>query len=432
MIDSDHRIRPVGAPVGPVGSSPVPAHPNRSARPSSSLSPVVVCLGSGGGRLVGQQQLGQRGPGPLDAGVAVFTFMPSSHGRTQAAAKGAGAGVYHAHAADTDRVVALVVAQHRDVDPGRLGRGPDGRALGDGDLLPSMVRVTVRCGKDHLASIVTLRPSATRSQGRPLPGGLRRPGRARRSSRRSCRAAAPASAPATRPEPVSSGWVSSRSGSQSSPGCQPSRMLNTRLARTIRRAVRRSSAPSTSQPVTADSSGAHSSNGSRNTPRRNLHKIIESMTAARSSVSIAAATWASPPEKPVEVAGQVRLVGTGSVVVGAPGVHRQAERHGVHGARLIAGQFQALDVRCELRRAAADLLRRPPRALGEQGTKAVTCAGLRQRPHQRARVAEPQPRRIDQAPLGALHRPGDRAARRDGVQAQFVTQGAGGEHRVGI
>jgi hypothetical protein len=102
---------------------------------------------------------------------------------------------------------------------------------------------------------------------------------------------------ATRPEAVSSGWDSSRSGSQSSLGCQPSRRLNTRLARTIRRAVRRSSVPSTSQPVTADSSAAHSSNGSRNTPRRNLHKIMESITAARSSDSTAAATWASPPAK---------------------------------------------------------------------------------------------------------------------------------------
>ena len=50
-----------------------------------------------------------------------------------------------------------------------------------------------------------------------------------------------------------------------------------------------------SQPVTAESSSAHSPNGSVNTPRRNLHKIIESITAARSSVSIAAATCASPP-----------------------------------------------------------------------------------------------------------------------------------------
>jgi hypothetical protein len=49
----------------------------------------------------------------------------------------------------------------------------------------------------------------------------------------------------------------------------------------------------------------------------------------------------------VEVAGEVGLVGAGAVVVGAARVHGQAERHRVEGARLVAGELEALDVRRE-------------------------------------------------------------------------------------
>ena len=73
----------------PHGSSVVSrATPKPSASSSSRLSPVVVSLGVlGARRLVGHQQLGQRGRLRSSSGVAVLTSMPSSHGRTQAAAK---------------------------------------------------------------------------------------------------------------------------------------------------------------------------------------------------------------------------------------------------------------------------------------------------------------------------------------------------------
>ncbi len=45
------------------------------------------------------------------------------------------------------------------------------------------------------------------------------------------------------------------------------------------------------------------------TPRRNLHKIIESITAARSSVPMAARDVGGAAVQPVEVTGQVGLVG---------------------------------------------------------------------------------------------------------------------------
>ena len=87
-------------------------------------------------RLVGQQQLGQRRAVALDVrggGLDLHAVFAGAHA-------GGGVGpcpdVHHAHPADADRVVALVVAQHRDVDPRVLGRGPDGRALRDGDLDP--------------------------------------------------------------------------------------------------------------------------------------------------------------------------------------------------------------------------------------------------------------------------------------------------------
>ena len=175
-------------------------------------------------------------------------------------------------------------------------------------------------------------------------------------------------------------------------------------------------------------------NGSSNTPRRNLHRIIESITAARSSVSTAAATWASPPCEAVELAGQVGLVGAGAVVVGAAGVDRQPERHRLQRARLVAGQLQALDLRREVDRAAA----RPRSAARREPSREQLAQALRaradrvERPQQRRAVAEPQPRLVDQPALGALHRPRDGAAGRDRVDAQLVAAGAGGEHVVGV
>ena len=72
----------------PHGSSVVSRATSKpSARSSSRLSPVVVCFGVlRARRLVGDQQLGQGGPAALDLVGAVLTSMPSSHGRTQAAA----------------------------------------------------------------------------------------------------------------------------------------------------------------------------------------------------------------------------------------------------------------------------------------------------------------------------------------------------------
>ena len=51
---------------------------------------------------------------------------------------------------------------------------------------------------------------------------------------------------------------------------------------------------------------------------------------------------------------KVGLVGAGAVVVGAARVDREAERHRLQRARLVAGELQALHVRRERRRALAD------------------------------------------------------------------------------
>src|SRR5438067_220893 len=57
----------------------------------------------------------------------------------------------------------------------------------------------------------------------------------------------------------------------------------------MRRAVVCSSSVVTCQPVTLPSSSAHSAYRSAKTPRRNLHRISESISAARSSVWTAGA-----------------------------------------------------------------------------------------------------------------------------------------------
>jgi len=72
------------------------------------------------------------------------------------------------------------------------------------------------------------------------------------------------------------------------------------------------------------------------------------------------------------------------------------------------------------------------RAERQQGTEALTGAELVQRPQQGVAVAEAQPRRVQQAALGGLHRPGDGAAGRDGVDAELVAPGAGGQDRIGV
>ena len=120
---------------------------------------------------------------------------------------------------------------------------------------------------------------------------------------------------------------------------------------------------------------AHSRNGSAKTPRRNLHRISESITAARSSVSTAAATCACAAVEAVEVAGEVGLVGAGAVVVGAARVDREPERHRLQRPRLVAGQLQALDVRREVVASPAD-----QRGGGPRSPRRAARRGPRRRP----------------------------------------------------
>src|SRR3954470_15208064 len=134
----------------------------------------------------------------------------------------------------------------------------------------------------------------------------------------------------------------------------------------------------------------------------------------------------------VEAPGQVGLVGARAVVVRAAGVDREAERHRLQRARLVAGELHALDVRRERVRALPDLLRRRARALGEQRADALARADLVDHAEQAAGVPEAQPRRVDQAALDAFHRPRDRAAGGDRVEPELVAAAACGEDRVGV
>src|SRR3954454_8595195 len=86
-------------------------------------------------RLVDEQQLRERGAVALElrrARADLHAVLARAHARRRVHAR---ADVDDAHAAHADRVVALVVAQHRDLGAHVLRRLPDRRALGHGDLL---------------------------------------------------------------------------------------------------------------------------------------------------------------------------------------------------------------------------------------------------------------------------------------------------------
>src|SRR5207247_7252374 len=100
--------------------------------------------------------------------------------------------------------------------------------------------------------------------------------------------------------------------------------------------------------------------------------------------------------------------------------------------RFVARELAALDLGREVDRVPADLLRGTARALGEEVAQAGARSDLDERTVQRPALAEAEPRRIDQAALGALHRPGDRPSRRDRVDAELVAQLTRLEHRVGV
>ena len=89
-----------------------------------------------GAGLIGHQQLGERHPLPLHLrrrGLDLHPVLARAHAR---GGHHAAARVDRAHAADADGVVALVVAEHRDVDADLLRGGEDRRPLRDRHLDP--------------------------------------------------------------------------------------------------------------------------------------------------------------------------------------------------------------------------------------------------------------------------------------------------------
>src|SRR4051794_530658 len=86
-------------------------------------------------RLVDEQQLGERAAVAVElrrGGADLHPVFARAHARRRVHAR---ADVDDAHAADADRVVALVVAEHRDLDAHVLCRLPDRRALRHGHVL---------------------------------------------------------------------------------------------------------------------------------------------------------------------------------------------------------------------------------------------------------------------------------------------------------
>ena len=157
------------------------------------------------------------------------------------------------------------------------------------------------------------------------------------------------------------------------------------------------------------------------------------MTAARSSVTIAAATWGGAAVEPVVAAGQVGLVGARAVVVGAARVDREA-RAPWPAASAARSPGSSRPLTCGANAAdpwpTSSAAAREPSA--SSAPRPSRTADLVERAEHRVRVAEAQPRRVEEAALGALHRPRDRAAGRDRVDAVRVAAPAGLEDGVRV
>ena len=136
MVDGDHRIRGVGPPrrsgkeVVDVGDHQAVSHGEQLVVGGGGLLGVLVPW-----PLVVEEQLGEHLATVHDLGRRGGHLHVRLTGSDARRRIGTSTHVHHAHPADADRVVALVVAQHRDLDP-ELARGlPDRRPFGDRDAL---------------------------------------------------------------------------------------------------------------------------------------------------------------------------------------------------------------------------------------------------------------------------------------------------------
>ena len=110
----------------------------------------------------------------------------------------------------------------------------------------------------------------------------------------------------------------------------------------MRRAVALQLRSSTSQPVTAPSSSAHSANRSAKHAAQELAQD-QRVHQRRPVLGLDRGRAASaPPCRRSTLAGEVGLVGAGAVVVGAARADRQAQRHRLQRPRLVAGDLQPL------------------------------------------------------------------------------------------
>ena len=136
---------------------------------------------------------------------------------------------------------------------------------------------------------------------------------------------------------------------------------------------------------------------SANTPRRNLQRISESISAALSSVSIAWRTASSVDVPAIDLVGEVHLVGAAAIVIGAARAHREPERHRLQRPRLVAGNLEALHLRRERDAAVADRQRRRggcPRPAGRRGPRARPISSIAR--SSASPLAERQPRLVEQ------------------------------------
>ena len=183
---------------------------------------------------------------------------------------------------------------------------------------------------------------------------------------------------------------------------------------TMPRAVSCSSSPSMSQPVTEAQQAGPLLPRLRRTPRAGTCTGSQVPSQQHGPYGLdRGRDVGHPAVEAVQVTRQIGFVGSRPVVVGFARVDLKPERHRVQRSRLVAGNSRPLTCMARFSRPKRADARREPSAKRSPTPSRAPISSIC--PQQGIGVAEAQPVRD-----ARLHRPRDRAAGRDRVQAELV------------
>src|SRR5580693_6835118 len=112
--------------------------------------------------------------------------------------------------------------------------------------------------------------------------------------------------------------------------------------------------------------------------------------------------------------------------------HGETERHRLERPRLIAGNFETLDLRRERNAVMPDGLSRAAAALSQKVPQALARSDQIDRTQHRLAVSKLQPWFIEPLALDALHRKRDCAAGTNGVEPELVASLRCTQHHVSV